>query len=177
MPSFKKKEKWSPEKLGRFLAKHFTEKVMKSLEAEEPSWLFTSFDKIDKSTLLKERIIFEMFLMFQGVSAYFKGSQRGFQIIDYFHQFCEDAFTQLNIFEKQTGFGDLLISRYDSYSNALKETRPPGPIYRVSKALCQFCGKDRDISINMSVSTYYTFMSIANKNLMSDLMGCIQIVD
>lgn len=115
--------------------------------------------------------------MFQGVSAYFKESEKGYQILDNFHLFCGDTFVQLDIFKKKSDFIMLLMSRYDSYSNSLKETRPPNPLYWFSKKFCFLCGDDSNISALMATSDYYLQVAIDNRNLISNLMKDFQIID
>ncbi len=175
---FKKKEKWSSDKCGQFLAHQFSKRIIENYNDGKLLYLHLSSCTSDKSTLLQEWIIFEMFLMVNGVSAFFKGSSDSFQILDYFHSYCHENFKQVGVFSEDFDFSDLLKSRYTSYSKALKETKQPGGLHWVSKkVLSNLNCNDKDIAEIMAISLYYTKVSIAYKKLIADLMKSIKIVD
>ncbi|MBW1614619.1 MAG: hypothetical protein JRJ57_11785 [Deltaproteobacteria bacterium] len=175
---FKNKQKSSSEQFGKLLAEIFSKHIIEDFEEKILPWLTKMANNSDKTTLLREWIFFEMFLMVNAVTAYFKGSNKCFQILDFFNQFCGENFKHLGIFNEDLDFLSLLKSRYVSYSNALKETQPPGELHWVSKKLISnLKGNDKDIANIMSVASYYTNISIANKNFINGLIENFKITD
>lgn len=177
MALFQRKQKWSYSDFGKVLANLVKEAVLTNFENE--SSITSMFTLLDKQVLLKEWILFNLFEMFQGASAYFKNSEEGFLILDEFHNACSVIFCEADIFEDPSTFTELLISRYRTYSAALKETGTPNnPLWFLSKAFCRLCKEQEpyDIAQMVFVTHHFTEISIANKKLIGDLVKSVRIV-
>ena len=104
---------------------------IKTIEGNDKSWEFIGVNwkfnlgiKKDKKIILKEWIVFEMFLLRQQISIYFKGNQIGNNILSAFNRLCGDSLIEYNIFNVNDDFEDLLSSRYAYYLNTVKDLDP-----------------------------------------------------
>lgn len=169
MPPSQSKEEWTAAELGKLLADECTKSISESFEKMS---LQSDFPDSNKDTLFKEWIFFNMFAMFQGISAYFTEPQDGFYIIDHFHHSCGEIFIEKRLFENSSTFNELLLKRYNIYSNELKRTEEPGTLHWLAKKFCQICSCKENISAItiFGISSYWAGNSIINKNLIGDLM-------
>ena len=173
---FKKKEKWTPEMLGSFLAEAFSKRIMESYNNKSLFFYSLPSCKSDKADVLKEWLVFEMFIMDKGFSSFLKGSPNSTLIRDNFHKYCFYFFLQVHIFHEIDAFYDLIKSRYTSYSISEKEAGGLGVIGDVSKIVLSNLGaNDKDIAEIVGVSTYFTNLATSSKNLIIDLMKIIEI--
>lgn len=169
-----KKMKWTVEQMGSFLADQFRDIILESFESDSMSWLREVIHSISKVALLKEWVIFNIFAMVTGIQAHFKGSRQGSKVADEFISSCCLEFIENGLFEKPSTFEKIFSSRYNVYSDAMKETRGLGPIYFISKAFLSICDQEGDPIATRAVAEYYTIMTIANKKLIADLINSIQ---
>jgi len=156
------------EKFGKLLAGELNKDI-----ADFDHLFSEGYFKIDKVSALKEWAYFNMFMVFQGISAYFKNidEHKGHRLIDAFHDACWDIFANNGIFANSDEFMEMLLLRYAAYSNALKDSRKPNPLHWLGKEFCKRCGYEEGLNprIIMFAITLFTRVSIANKNFLKSI--------
>jgi len=149
----------------------------KSWEFIEANWKFNLGIKKDKKIILKEWIVFEMFLLRQQILKYFKGNQTGNNILSAFNRLCEDSLIENNIFNVNDDFEDLLSSRYTYYLNAVKDLDPEC-ILSFSKSITdQLCRGQGNILYNTLIVKYYFDTSDMYRKLIKGLMKDVILVE
>jgi len=149
----------------------------KSWEFITANWKFNLGIEKDKKNILKEWIVFEMFLLGQQILKYFKGNQTGNNILSAFNRLCGDSLIEYNIFYVNDDFEDLLSSRYTYYLNAVKEL-DPDCILSFSKSITdQLCGGQGDILYSTLIVEYYFDTSDMYRKLIIGLMKDVILVE
>jgi hypothetical protein len=159
-----------PQKIGALLSELFIKQINTYFKT---AWLQESFSEIDQSLLFREWLFFNSFIMFQGVSAYFRGSSDGHLVLDAFHETSGDKFVRSKVFSSYPDYLEQVIGRYKTYSNCLKDQRPPNPLHWMAKQFCQYCSKEKDIIPIMPIiaaSEWFTRCSIKTKELVRELV-------
>lgn len=157
---------------------------IKTVEENDKSWEFITVNwkfnlgiEKDKKNILKEWIVFEMFLLRRQILKYFKGNQTGNNILSVFNRLCEDSLIEYNIFYVNDDFEDLLSSRYTYYSNAVKELDPEC-ILSFSKSITdRLCGGQGNILYNTLIVEYYFDTSDMYRKLINGLMKDVILVE
>jgi hypothetical protein len=186
------KLKMTPEQFGNNLALTFQksnivplfDEYIKTVEENDKSWEFTKVNwkfnlgvKKDKEVILKEWIVFEMFLMGQQILQFFKGNQTGNNIVRAFNRLCADSLIEYNIFNVNDDFEDLLSSRYTYYLNVVKNL-DPGCILSFSKSITdQLCRGQGNILYNTMIVKYYFDASDMYRELINGLMKDVILVE
>ena len=157
---------------------------IKTIEGNDIPWEFTKENwkfnlgiKIDKKTILKEWIVFEMFLLRQQILLYFKGNHTGKKIMSAFNSLCVDSFIEYNIFNVNDDFKNLLSSRYTYYLNAVKDL-DPDCILSFSRSITdQLCRGQGNILYNTLIVKYYFDTSDMYRKLIRGLMKEVILVE
>jgi len=186
------KLKMTPEQFGNNLALSFQKsnivplinEYTKTVEENDKSWEFTKVNwkfnlgvEKDKKNILKEWIVFEMFLLGQQILKYFKGNQIGNNIVSSFNRLCADSLIEYNIFNVNDDFKDLLSSRYTYYLNAVKDL-DPDCILSFSKSITdQLCGGQGNILYSTLIVEYYFDTSDMYRKLIIGLMKDVILVE
>jgi len=184
--------KMTPEQFGNNLALSFQKsnivplinEYIKIVEENDKSWEFITANwkfnlgiEKDKKNILKEWIVFEMFLLGQQILKYFKGNQTGNNILSVFNRLCEDSLIEYNIFYVNDDFEDLLSSRYTYYSNAVKEL-DPDCILSFSRSITdQLCRNQGNILYSTLIVKYYFDTSDKYRKLINGLMKDVILVE
>jgi len=160
---------------------------IKTIEDNDKPWEFTKVNwkfnlgiKKDKKTILKEWIVFEMFLLRQQILIYFKGNQIGNKIVSAFTRLCVDRFIEYNIFNVNDDFENLLSSRYTYYLNAVKDLKDLDPdcILSFSRSITdQLCRGQGNILYNTLIVKYYFDTSDMYRKLINGLMKDVILVE
>ncbi|MBU4510212.1 hypothetical protein KJ830_04085 [bacterium] len=182
----------TPEQFGNNLALSFQKsnivplinEYIKTVEENDKSWEFTKVNwkfnlgvKKDKKIILKEWIVFEMFLLRQQILRYFKGNQTGNNIVRAFTRLCADSLIEYNIFNVNDDFEDLLSSRYTYYLNAVKDL-DPDCILSFSRSITdQLCKGQGNILYNTLIVKYYFDTSDKYRKLINGLMKDVILVE
>jgi len=182
----------TPEQFGNNLALSFQKsnivplinEYTKTVEENDKSWEFTKVNwkfnlgvEKDKKNILKEWIVFEMFLLGQQILKYFKGNQIGNNIVSSFNRLCADSLIEYNIFNVNDDFKDLLSSRYTYYLNAVKDL-DPDCILSFSKSITdQLCGGQGNILYSTLIVEYYFDTSDMYRKLIIGLMKDVILVE
>ncbi len=156
------------------------EKNDRSWEFIKVNWKFNLSIKKDKKIILKEWIVFEMFLLRQQILIYFKGNQIGNDIVSAFNRFCTDSLIEYNIFNVDDNFEDLLSSRYTYYIDALKDLKNLGPdcILSFSRSITdQLCRGQGNILYSTFIVKYYFDTSDMYRKLINGLMKEVILVE
>ena len=149
----------------------------KSWEFIEVNWKFNLGIKKDKKIILKEWIVFEMFLLGQQILTYFKGNHTGKKIMSAFNSLCVDSFIEYNIFNVNDDFKDLLSSRYTYYLNAVKDL-DPNRVLSFSRSITdQLCRGQGNILYNTLIVKYYFDTSDMYRKLINGLMKDVILVE
>lgn len=186
------KLKMTPEQFGNNLALSFQKsnivplinEYIKTVEENDKSWEFITANwkfnlgiEKDKKNILKEWIVFEMFLLGQQILKYFKGNQTGNNILSVFNRLCTDSLIEYNIFYVNDDFEDLLSSRYTYYLNAVKDL-DPDCILSFSKIITdQLCGGQGNILYNTIIVKYYFDTSDMYRKLINGLMKDVILIE
>jgi len=149
----------------------------KSWEFIEANWKFNLGIKKDKKIILKEWIVFEMFLLRQQILLYFKGNQIGNNIVSAFNRFCVDSLTEYNIFNVNDNFEDLLSSRHTYYLNALKDIEPDCLLSFSRSITDQLCRGQGNILYDTVIVKYYFDTSDMYRKLINGLMKDVILVE
>ena len=184
--------KMAPEQFGNNLALSFQKgnivplinEYIKTVEENDKSWEFTKVNwkfnlgiKKDKKTILKEWIVFEMFLLRQQILIYFKGNQIGNKIVSAFNRLCVDSLIEYNIFNVNDDFEDLLSSRYTYYLDAVKDL-DPDCILSFSRSITdQLCRDQGNILYSTFIVKYYFDTSNMYRKLINGLMKDVILVE
>ena len=184
--------KMTPEQFGNNLALSFQKsnivplinEYIKIVEENDKSWEFITANwkfnlgiEKDKKNILKEWIVFEMFLLGQQILKYFKGNQTGNNILSAFDRLCGDSLIEYNIFYVNDDFEDLLSSRYTYYLNAVKDL-DPDCILSFSKSITdQLCGGQGNILYSTLIVKYYFDTSDMYRKLINGLMKDVILVE
>jgi len=157
------------EKFGKLLAETLNEHI------NDFDRLFSEGHfKIDKVNALKEWICFNMFIILQGIGAYFKDikdidKHKVGLLLDAFHNSCCDICTNKGAFANSNELIEVLtLSRYPAYLEALNDSSA-GPLWRFGEEFCKRCGEDVSPATIVFASIYFTGGSIATKKFMKDL--------
>jgi len=157
---------------------------IKTVEENDKSWEFTRVNwkfnlgvKKDKKIILKEWIVFEMFLLGQQILKYFKGNQIGNSIMMTFDRLCADSLIEYNIFNVNNDFEDLLSSRYNYYLNAIKDLNPDCILSFSRSITDKLCRGKGDILYNTLITKYYFDTSDMYRKLINSLMKDVILVE
>jgi len=157
---------------------------IKTIEENDKSWEFIGVNwkfnlgiKRDKKIILKEWIIFEMFLLRQQILLYFKGNQIGNNIVSAFNRFCVDSLAESNIFNVNDNFEDLLSSRHTYYLNAVKDLDPDCLLSFSRSITDQLCGDQGNILYDTLIVKYYFDTSDMYRKLIKGLMKEVILVE
>ena len=157
---------------------------IKTIEGNDIPWEFTKENwkfnlgiKIDKKTMLKEWIVFEMFLLRQQILKYFKGNQIGNNIVSAFNRFCVDSLAESNIFNVNDNFEDLLSSKHTYYLNAVKDLDPDCLLSFSRSITDQLCGDQGNILYDTLIVKYYFDTSDMYRKLIKGLMKEVILVE
>jgi hypothetical protein len=159
------------------LVKKYLRVVEKNDKYWKKDWQFDLNSKTDKETILKEWIIFEMFLFGQEILAYFKGNETGKNIVRNFHRFCIDSLTEYNIFTADDNIEDLLSKRYSYYLKTLEESKPNNILLLSKNIINQLCRDEGNILHITAIAKYYFEASTMYRKLINDLMKEVILID
>ena len=182
----------TPEQFGNNLALSFQKsnivplinEYIKTVKENDKSWEFITANwkfnlgiEKDKKNILKEWIVFEMFLLGHQILKYFKGNQTGNNILSAFNRLCGDSLIEYNIFYVNDDFEDLLSSRYTYYLNAVKDL-DPDCILSFSKSITdQLCRGQGNILYNTLIVKYYFDTSDMYRKLIIGLMKEVNLIE
>jgi hypothetical protein len=162
-----KTKKYSPEEIGNFLSDLFIEEINEYFKTEGVQKYFCD---TKQSTLFHEWLFFNSFMMFQGVSAYFQGSEDGHLVLDAFHKACGEKFVQTKVFSNYSNYFTTLLSRYETYSELFNDPMPPNPLYWIAKQFCHYCGNENNIIPITAAADWFSHCAVANKELVKGLV-------
>jgi hypothetical protein len=189
------KSKMTITQFSKILAQNFQKlsivplikEYIKTVEENNKSWEFTKVNwkfnlgvKKDKKIILREWIVFEMFLLRQQILTYFKGNQIGNNIVSSFNRLCVDSFIEYNIFNVNDDFEDFLSSRYTYYLNALKDLKDLDSdcILSFSRSITdQLCRGQGNILYSTLIVKYYFDTSSMYRKLIIGLMKEIDLFE